>query len=322
MDLFTDALGVTAIVASPQDGMLAAIDHYGRGLGIYTATGRFWFDLPLPSAFFDVFTALIWSPDGRYVVGGTRQCQVFVWEVRARVLISVYHRHYGPIQDLAWSPTAACLASISSDGSLHLWNPLTGEQLMPPRFLTHQCYALAWSPDGAYLAVSLGRTVQLYSAQRATCLYTYRGHDNDVLSLAWSADGASLVSVSRDATAHLWYVPLGKARWRRLLSCWGLCRLKYVDPSESSMQMVRWSPDGSVIAIRTESGIRVWSPTRPILLASLPDYAIRTFAWSRDSLTLLVVSGSACVFWWWKEQREHHEPSKTIVFRKDRKASS
>lgn len=300
MDLFTDALGIMAIVASPQDGMLAAIDHYGRGLGIYTATGRLWCELPLPSVFFDVFTVLIWSPDGRYVAGGTRQCQVFVWEVRTRSLVSSYHRHYGPIQDLAWSPTAMCVASISSDWSLHRWNPLTGEQLILPRFLAHQCFALVWSPDGAWLAVSVGRAVQLYTAQKAMCLYAYRGHRNDVLSLAWSPDGTSLVSVSRDGTAHLWRVPFGKARWRRLLGGWGLRRLKYVDPSESSMQMVRWSPDGSAIALQTESGIRLWSPTRAILLASLPDYAIRTCVWSRDSQTLLVVSGSTCAFWWWR----------------------
>jgi len=303
MELLINTVGLIALVPSPQGAMLAVLERDGRALGIYTSTGRFQFALPLPSVSFDVFTGLIWSPDGRYVAAGTRQCQVFVWEVGTRSLIAAYTRHYGPIRDLAWSPTESALASIAADWSLHLWNPLTGAQIMPPRFCKRRCYALAWSPDGASLAVSVGRTVQLFSKERATCLYTYRGHEQEVISLTWSPDGTSLVSVSRDHRAHLWRVPLDRARWRILFGSWGVRRLTYVDPAESAMLVARFSPDGRAVAMQTESGIRIWSSTSTVLLASLPDYAIRAFAWSYDSTNILVVSGSTCLCWRWKEDR-------------------
>src|SRR5579885_2905004 len=76
MELLINTIGLIALAPSPQGAMLAALERDGRALGIYTSTGRFWFELSVPPVFIDAFTTLNWSPDGQYVAAGTRQCQV------------------------------------------------------------------------------------------------------------------------------------------------------------------------------------------------------------------------------------------------------
>lgn len=67
--------------------------------------------------------------------------------------------------------------------------------------------ALAWSPDGRYIASgSWDHTVQVWQALTGTPLLTYKGHSSDVASVAWSPDGRSIASGSWDHTVQVWQV--------------------------------------------------------------------------------------------------------------------
>ena len=113
-----------------------------------------------------------WSPDGRYVAGITNaqfapkylQSQLAVWNPQngdaSRTSLSLSGSDT-ILTKLAWSPapTSTQLAAGSRDGAIYLWNVNPGNlqgNALPVRTLPGlpgaEVTALAWSPDGHYLA--------------------------------------------------------------------------------------------------------------------------------------------------------------------------
>jgi WD40 repeat protein len=111
------------------------------------------------------------------------------------------------VTSLAVSHSSRLVASRSDDGAVDLWEPIGGSVERSARGgALASGLAIALSPDGAMLAACEGggdygiRLTQLRSGgQRAL-----RGHTAAVTCLAFSRDGAFLVSGSRDHTVRIW----------------------------------------------------------------------------------------------------------------------
>jgi hypothetical protein len=145
---------------------------------------------------------LAFSPDGRWLAGfnpfdGTA---VHFWEVAT----GKEKKESLPQQNvtaLAFTPDGRVLACGDSAG-ITLWELASGKErgriAAPPGSL------LQMAPDGRWLARAEGRDVRLFDVRQARPVHTFRGHDGDVLGLAFTPDGAALVSASADTTLLVW----------------------------------------------------------------------------------------------------------------------
>ena len=71
-----------------------------------------------------------------------------------------------------------------------------------------EVYALAWSPDGKWLASGGDdKTVHVWNASTGQTLVLFKGHTDVIWSVAWSPDGKELASSSQDGTVRIWQVP-------------------------------------------------------------------------------------------------------------------
>ena len=114
---------------------------------------------------------------------------------------------------------------------------------------TDNVFALAWSPDGCFVA-SGGRdkTVHVWQPQTGKTALVYSKHSNYVLSVAWSPDGRFVASGDTDGHVHLWDATIGTT----VFVYKGHVRFT---------RSIAWSPDNRFIASGGEYGdstVQVW----------------------------------------------------------------
>ena len=99
--------------------------------------------------------------------------------------------------------------------------------------------AVAFSPDGRYLAVATSLGVELRDAKTLRLVRFLQGHIEPVWCVAFSPDGEYLASGSEDNTVKLWDVETGKclrtlkgyidAHFEVREELWSLCRAVELD---------------------------------------------------------------------------------------------
>ena len=166
---------------------------------------------------------------------------------------------WGP--DLTLGPRGRVLAVLerlpggtSYQAQLGLWDLSRSERLWSFRW-DGVPHSLAFSADGALLAVgNRQRDVVLLNAHTGDVLADLYGHAGEVSSVAFSPDGALVVSTSGDGTARLWSV--AEARQLRVLRHgWSRGHVA-VDPRGRGFTVC--SQDGGAVAaelIRSEATV-------------------------------------------------------------------
>jgi WD40 repeat protein/predicted Ser/Thr protein kinase len=105
----------------------------------------------------------------------------------------------------------------------------------------------AFSPDSSWLATGAERSVRVWDVANGTLLTTCQGHAEAVQSVAFSPDGARLVTTSRDGTVRQWDSRTGQE-----------VEQPY-DRHRAIMYSAVYSPDGQWVASAgADRAIRVW----------------------------------------------------------------
>ncbi len=180
-------------------------------------------------------------------------------------LLCTYRGHVGAVEGVTWSPDSTYIASASDDGTVQVWEAITGKHILTYRGHTQYVTAVAWSPDGSCIASGGGdQTVQVWEAMTGNHLLTYRGHTEGIFSLAWSPDGSCIASASDDQTVHVWDMQSGK----EIFTCSGL---------DDSVWVVAWSPDNEYLAFQNNN-------TEIQVCDSLNGHKVRTYRGHTDSV--------------------------------------
>jgi WD40 repeat protein len=105
-------------------------------------------------------TALDWSPDGASLVAGGRTraglaAPVVIWQAASGKTLRSYRALASPVMDLAWSPDSVRVAAACWDGTLQVWEGMSGQAVcaIPAQSDNRPATSVAWSPTGEYLAV-------------------------------------------------------------------------------------------------------------------------------------------------------------------------
>lgn len=149
--------------------------------------------------------AVAFSPDGGRLATGGYDGTVRIWEAATGEPIRTLDAEPWPL-DVAFSPDGEELLVGEADGDV-LVHPLAGgaaDTLEHP--YDQNVMAVAWSPSGRRVAFAY-RALRIRVAGRgpgAASDTVLRGHHRPLYDLAFTPDGGTLVSGSRDASVRIW----------------------------------------------------------------------------------------------------------------------
>jgi WD40 repeat protein/serine/threonine protein kinase len=250
------------------------------------ATGEPCAKLPHPGNVY----GLAFGPDGTWLVTGTdADDRLRIWDVatrRVRREISVSARN---IRSVTVNPDGSRVAATVFDGrsnkfSVHVCHIASGERL-----LSAEGRALAYSPDGRWLAVAAedAATVLLLDARTHLTIARFRGHEKPIVSAVFSPNSRRLASCSHDFTIRLWEVESGACEELR--------------GHTHEVFAVAFHPDGTRLATAgRDRDVWLWDLARGEEVARLQGHTsyVWSLAFSPDGTTLASGSGDFTVRVW------------------------
>ncbi|HEY8375563.1 MAG TPA: protein kinase, partial [Nannocystis sp.] len=147
--------------------------------------------------------ALAWDPARDVLAAGGRDEAVATWpggQPRGELAGAAIPLRYGVIEALAWSPVDDRLAAATASGVVAL---LQGGKAAY-RSVGHGLRDLAWSPDGAFLALAGERHALVRVAVASASLDTFFHTRAALTSVAWDPRDRLVVAGDAHGTLNLW----------------------------------------------------------------------------------------------------------------------
>ncbi|MFA4828880.1 MAG: caspase family protein [Thermodesulfovibrionales bacterium] len=160
-------------------------------------------------------TAVSFSPDGKYVLSGSRDKAPKLWDIETGKEVRQFTGHTGGAPVVSLSHDGRYVLT-SSDKVFNLWDVFTGRSIRTFTGHTDYIICLAFSPDGLYALSGSGeedKTLKLWDIATGKEIRTFTGHTSYVSSVSFSPDGRYVLSESGDKTLRLWDISTGRQIW-------------------------------------------------------------------------------------------------------------
>ena len=199
-----------------------------------------------------VFSAA-YLPDGRYIIGVSRNGIIRNWDVLTSSLVwerVTFEEQTNSrwIVSVIFSPDRKSVVFGDDQGSIEIWDVETGKrggQMLGRHFDYINCFS--FSSDGKYLASgSDDTTILIWDMDKKEARTgPLRGHTGDVMAVDFSPNGNTVISGSLDGNIYVWDVNLGEVL--RKIIC------------ENVVYSVTYSPDGLFILAGGRRWMSMWN---------------------------------------------------------------
>lgn len=223
-----------------------------------------------------------WAAGGKSILVGDAAGGVYAFEGTSGAC--VWDRegaHEGGVLALAIHPNGSTFATAGEDGRVLIWTAGDGHMVTTLDIGKGWVEHLAWSPDGAWLAVAHSRQVRVYSAQGAE-VWRSEHHPSTVSVIAWSERELATACYGR---VSFFDVSTGECRQK----------LEW----KGSLVSMALSADGDIVACGSQDNtVHFWrrSTGRDSMMAGYPAKP-STLAFDASGTILATSGGSGVTVW-------------------------
>ena len=269
----------------------------------------------VPSIHTARITGLTWGARGSDMLASSDENgKVQVWSVSgdgttiALTPTAELEGHRGPIRAIRWNPNAArsLLLTAGSDGKLFVWNTLTWELVR--NIPINGPIAAVWDSSGNAIAVAREKAITVIdyegvNAGRASSygveIGTFQGNGVDI---DWDRQTGKIVSLGTDGSVWL-FEDLNDAIADPCTQDLPDCPFVRLSQNLLSPTRVRFSPDGSLVAVSARQGIYVIDARDPYHLVDLyhlpgDNASPVAIAWSPDGQSLAGADSRGDIHLW------------------------
>ena len=230
----------------------------------------------------DQVNSVALSGDGRYIVSGSNDGTVVVWDLQTGARLHELTGHQDWVNSVALSGDGRYIVSGSDDRTVAVWDLQTGARLHQLTGHQGRVRSVALSGDGRHIVSgSSDKTVAVWDLQTGARLHQLTGHQDWVNSVALSGDGRHIVSGSSDKTVAVWDLQTG-------------ARLHQLTGHQDWVNSVALSGDGRhIVSGSDDRTVAVWDLQTGARLHELTGHQgrVRSVALSGDGRH--IVSGSS-----------------------------
>jgi WD40 repeat protein len=231
---------------------------------------------------------VVFSHDGELLAAADVDDQkIRVWDVSSGR--EKFALDGGPmIAAVAFSPDGHWLLSGGWLKNVTLWDLTSGLQTRTWKVAT-TVRSLAFDADNRTFAIGMDQEISLWQVDAQHESHSLKAHKDWVTCLAFSPDGRTLASGSKDLSVRLWDLAGGQP-------------VATLDGSSQQLLAVAFNPDGHTLASLDMTGsVRIWDVPAGTLQRTLEGmtlgYVPTALTFSRDGQTLASAGAGAVVVW-------------------------
>jgi WD40 repeat protein/serine/threonine protein kinase len=201
--------------------------------------------------------SVAFSPDGNHILTGNFHGTAKIWSVRtlSETMTLPLEDYVSDVSDairFEYSPDGKRIASISYGGTVKLWDASTGRMLMVLcrdqrrlDFRAQQRRALAFSPDGNYLAAG----GKVWNAENGTEVIALHAAEEHAVCLRFSPNGKRIASVDLNGMLKIWDAGTAKE----------LLAVRVDEEVIRQVSLISFSPDGNqIVSAGSDGTVRIW----------------------------------------------------------------